>query len=387
MIKDHLIVFFPLVDWDAPWQRYQQFASAFANYNKVIYFEPGLSINYFLRRRDLLWRKLVRCSRIRRQIGKNLYVLHTPPILPCGNMSRLINRINQIFLLLLIKVFTGQFKEKTNLCLWISDAIHYPLIPWLKPKISVYDCTDAIIFGSRREQDFHDQMRRRIIEGSSVSFFTSQRYFNEGRKYSNNCHYVPNGVDLKHFRRRGYRIPKEMQNMGRPILGFVGTLDARIDQDIVREILIRKPGVSLVFVGPITDDLHKLKASDRVFLLGKKDYRSIPDFINQFDVALIPYRLYENTRHMYPVKLHEYLILGKPVVSTSLPEVRQFSEAVYIAEDKREFVEKIDQALEEKSTDVKERRIRIALANTWNHRLGKIERELGKVAKTRPQVR
>ena len=354
----------------------------FSRVNKVIYFEPAYSISYLLRKPASLWKKVLGISRSKQKIGENLFVFRSPPILPFGSRSHIVNCINQFLILLLIKIFIKDFKEKDNLCLWISDAIHYPLIKWLRPKISVYDCTDAIIFQRFKEQNFHDELRHRTIRDSSVSFFTSQLYFKEGRKYSDNCHYVPNGVDIKNFKKKYYRVPREMRNIKKPILGFVGTLDWRIiDRNIIKEILTKKPRVSLVFIGPIMDNFSKFKNEHNVFLLGKKDHREIPDFINKFDIALIPYRLTENMKFVYPVKLHEYLILGKPVVSTNLPEVMQFSDVIYIARNQREFVEKIDEALEEKDGSRKKERIETALTNTWDHRLEKIGSELEKAMK------
>ena len=380
MIKDHLIIFFPLVDWDAPFQRYQYLAKELSKSNKVIYFEPVLSIRYFLKRPGLLWKKLLRASRIKKRIAGNLFTLNSPPIFPYGNITRFINYVNQFFLLLLIKVFTIDFREKRRLCLWVSDAIHYPLIKWLKPRISVYDCTDAIIFDDLEKQVYHDELRHRTMRDSSVSFFTSQLYFKEGQAYSPNCHYIPNGVDVKNFMRRHYRVPQEMKKIKRPILGFVGTLDSRMDRELIDAILTGKPEASLVFVGPLVDNCWKFENEDRVFLLGKRGYEEIPNYMNQFDVALIPYRLYENTKFMYPVKLHEYLVLGKPVVTTDLPEVRQFSSIVYIANSRDEFVEKIEEALRATDEGSKKKRIEAALANTWDHRLKMIERELEKVS-------
>ncbi|MFX0196559.1 MAG: glycosyltransferase [Candidatus Hodarchaeota archaeon] len=271
--------------------------------------------------------------------------------------------------------------------MWISDAIHYPMVRWFNPKISVFDCTDAIIFENPKEQAFHDELRRRIIIDSDVSFFTSKLYFNEACNYSDNCYYLPNGVDVESFTKEHYPKPKELDEIQRPILGFVGTLDSRIDQELVKEILMNNSEVSLVFVGPIIDDLCKLKNEKRIFLLGQKSYSVIPDFINQFDVALIPYRLTENTRYMYPVKMHEYLILGKPVVSTNLPEVRQFSEVIHIAKNRREFLSKIDEVLRANNGHGKKRRIQTALANTWDHRLKMIESELEKVSKEKAEDR
>lgn len=379
MIKNHLIIFFPLVDWDAPWQRYQYLAKTFSKHNKVIYFEPALSLRYFLKKPRLLCRKLLRSLRVKKQVAENLYILDAPPIFPFGNRIHFINQINQFLIVLLIKFSTINFKEGKNLCLWISDAIHYPLIKLMKPKISVYDNTDAIIFRDAKKQKFHTTLRHRTIKDSSVSFFTSQLYFKEGKAYSYNCHYIPNGVDINNFRKRHYPVPKEMKKIKRPILGFVGTLDLRIDRQLIKEIVIKRPHVSLVFVGPTIDNFLKFRNEERLFFLGKKEYKDIPNYINQFDVALIPYRLFENTKFMYPVKLHEYLILGKPVVSTNLLEVRQFSEVIYIAKNSQEFIAKIDEALREKGEGRRKRWVQTALANTWDHRLAKMQRELERV--------
>jgi glycosyltransferase involved in cell wall biosynthesis len=271
------------------------------------------------------------------------------------------------------------FKEKKNLCLWISDAIHYNLIEWLRPKISVYDCTDAFFFGDSKKQAFHDRLRHRIIIKSNISFFTSQLYLDEGRKYSHNCHYVPNGVDTKNFKKRHFPIPNEMRNINRPILGFVGTVDWRIiDQHLIKEILDKKPDVSLVFVGPTMQNPCKFENNHRVFLVGKKCFSEIPNFIEQFDVALIPYKP-KKAQAVYPVKLHEYLIMGKPVVSTNMREIRQFSDVVYIANSKNEFIEKIKLALKGQDINEKKKRIETALKNTWTDRLRKVNQELGKL--------
>jgi teichuronic acid biosynthesis glycosyltransferase TuaH len=383
-MKDHLIIFFPLVDWDAPFQRYQYLAKALSRTNKVIYFEPSLSIKYFVKKPGLLWRRLLRASRVKKKVARNLFTLNSPPVLPYGNITRFINYINQFFIFLLIKIFTIDLRKRKRLCLWISEAAHYPLIKWLKPEISIYDCTDAIIFRDSKKQGYHNGLRYRTIRESSASFFTSQLYFREGQAYSRNCHYVPNGVDVKNFRKTHYRVPEELKKIRRPILGFVGTLDARMDRELIDAILIGKPEASLVFVGPLVNNSWKFENEDRVLLLGKREYEEIPDFINQFDVALIPYRLYENTQYMYPVKLHEYLILGKPVVATDLPEMRQFSDIVYIARNPGDFVTKIEKALKATDEGSKQKRIETALANTWDHRLEMMERAMEKVSEGNP---
>jgi hypothetical protein len=73
------------------------------------------------------------------------------------------------------------------------------------------------------------------------------------------------------------------------------------------------------------------------------------------------------------------LILGKPVVSTNINEVMQFSEVVYVADSRDAFIEKITLALNERDKGERKRRIQTALKNTWAARLRKINRELDKV--------
>jgi len=322
------------------------------------------------------------CSGLKKRVHENLFVLQLPPILPFGSGSHIVNCINQFILSWIVKISTRGFDERRRLCLWISDAIHYPLIQRLKPKISVYDCTDAFFFRDSRRQAYHDQLRHRTMRDSSVSFFTSRLYFEEGRRYSDNCHYVPNGVDIGNFRKRHYPVPDEMKNIKRPILGFVGTVDWRIvDKNLMTEVLRKKPEVSLVFVGPVVQNLGEFENNSRVFLLGKKSFREIPNFIKQFDVALIPY-IPERARAVYPVKLHEYLILGKPVVSTNINEITQFSEVVYVANNRYDFIEKIQLALDDHDRDGEGKRIQIALKNTWADRLREINKQLQKLANT-----
>jgi glycosyltransferase involved in cell wall biosynthesis len=90
-----------------------------------------------------------------------------------------------------------------------------------------------------------------------------------------------------------------------------------------------------------------------VHLVGVKPHEEIPQYIQQFDVCLIPYVLDAFTSSVSPAKLNEYLALGKPVVSSNLPEVeqfnREFGNVVDTAGDGDEFAARIRSALREQS--------------------------------------
>ncbi len=133
------------------------------------------------------------------------------------------------------------------------------MIKLLKPRISVYDCPDAVVFKDDvKRQKIYDQLKERILKESTISFFTSNVLLEEGRKYSKNCFYVPNGVDIQSFIQSGYRIPKEIGNLSGTILGVVGTFDERIDLDLIDFILVNIRDATLLFVGPLQSENGKL---------------------------------------------------------------------------------------------------------------------------------
>ena len=112
----------------------------------------------------------------------------------------------------------------------------------------------------------------------------------------------------------------------------------------------------------------RVKARDNIHLLGQQPYDRIPAIVSTFDVCTIPFAANALTEATYPLKLHEYLAAGKPVVSTDLPDVRQFCDVVYIARNAREFEQMTEKALAEDCPELQERRIQTARENSWENR-------------------
>ena len=72
------------------------------------------------------------------------------------------------------------------------------------------------------------------------------------------------------------------------------------------------------------------------------------------------------TKSIYPLKINEYLTAGKPVIATAFSEdIKDFGDVAYVAATEEEFVQKIDDAINEDSAEKRQARIEKALANTW----------------------
>src|SRR5207248_1402000 len=107
-------------------------------------------------------------------------------------------------------------------------------------------------------------------------------------------------------------------------------------------------------------------------MLGEVPYSDLPRHMSGFDVAMIPFRLTPLTLAVNPIKLYEYLACGLPVVSSALPEVRSFSDVVYIAQGSKDFVAKLELALTEPARRDESRRLAVR-RETWLDRCLQIE--------------
>jgi hypothetical protein len=106
--------------------------------------------------------------------------------------------------------------------------------------------------------------------------------------------------------------------------------------------------------------------------LGPKEYDELPLYLQQFSVATIPFVLNDVTHAVSPVKLHEYLAGGKPVVTTAMRETASY-DVVMIGGDHHDWVKKIVEAEELSHDEAFVERLRMtARANTWDQRVGSL---------------
>ncbi len=125
---------------------------------------------------------------------------------------------------------------------------------------------------------------------------------------------------------------------------------------------------SLVIVGPLAVDPRNLENLPNVHLLGQRPYRDLPAYVQQFDVALVPYLINEWTRAVDPLKLLEYLAAGVPVVTTAIPEARKYEAVIRITDDDTDFIHGIRQALVEDREAARCHARALAREHTWERR-------------------
>ena len=205
-----------------------------------------------------------------------------------------------------------------------------------------------------------------------------------GRK--KDVYWIPNGVDINHFfKTQPSNISDPLVGVPRPVIGYVGTIQHRLDLDLLEYLAKKNKDKSFVLIGPLWPvylrklrlpaiEIKRLKKYKNIYLLGRKPYQITPDYIKNFDVAIAPHRLDEFIKYTYSLKVLDYLACGRPVVSTPASGVERFSHLVYIAEDYADFNKKIDLALKSDTIELQQKRIERAKQEDWSFKVEKMIR-------------
>jgi glycosyltransferase involved in cell wall biosynthesis len=121
--------------------------------------------------------------------------------------------------------------------------------------------------------------------------------------------------------------------------------------------------------------LQHLRTCANVHFLGFKSPTDLPAYMSAMDVNVMWYRLGDDvwTAGIYPLKLHEYLAVGRPVVSTDLPVVRAFDDVIRIAANPEDWEHGIAEALAGRATGSPEQRRERARQNDWNARAAQLK--------------
>ncbi|MEG0794541.1 MAG: glycosyltransferase [Bacilli bacterium] len=159
-----------------------------------------------------------------------------------------------------------------------------------------------------------------------------------------------NGVDYEFFQYfdEDFVFEKEFTDIiekGKPIICYYGALAKWTDYDIIKKIA-KTNKYSVLLFGIKYDESFDENLSDEenIYFLGSRDYKVLKNYARKCDVLIIPFKINQITRSTNPVKIFEYMALKKPIVTTNLNECHKYK-SVLIAKDGKEFLEKIEDAL------------------------------------------
>ena|SRR5579862_5530050 len=255
----------------------------------------------------------------------------------------------------------------TQIVLYVWHVDYADAVSALPSELSIYHIYDEY---SHSEHELPlDAAEERLVRSVGQVFTVSPTM--QARKGVLNRHstLISNGVDYDAFA-TPVPEPADIGAIPHPRLGYTGYVKKQIDWDMLLELAHRRPDWSFVFVGArhvhpeIDAVLARLDALPNVHFLGEKPTSELSRYPQHFDVCLMPYRVNDYTKYIYPLKLHEYLATGRPIVSVPLPALHGAEHLVTIARGVDEWEQAIARQLEPAATDADRQRERRAEARS-----------------------
>lgn len=247
---------------------------------------------------------------------------------------------------------------------------------FLNPLVYIYYSRDnlvAVPYWKKHGKKLEPLHIKRADIALANSTFLTKRL----KEFNPRSYFMGQGCNLELFNfSASHPVPTELKDLPRPLVGYVGAINKlRLDPIVLNEISDHLKTGTLVLVGPEDEYFTQSSLKDRknVKFCGKKPLEELPSYIEHFDVCINPQLLNEVTIGNYPLKVDEYLAMGKPVVATKTEAMDMFDGFVYLAENPAQYSKLIEQALNENSAERTQERIRFAQTHTWKNAVAVME--------------
>lgn len=372
LFPDVGVVAFVPEEWGGPWLSRHQVLTRLAKYFHIVWAEPA--------RR---WRELVRGG------GKPVNRSHRAETFPEG------------FSLYQPERWLPQFGRPAWLASWTAaeqgrratallrqrgckTIIFYLWRPYFDRvlesgsyDLSCYHIVDEYSF-SPTELPLTDR-EIQLIKRVDQVFIHSPALLERKGHFNPHTLFVPNGVNYRAFANH-QEEPADLRKIPHPRIGYIGVIKSQLDLRLLLALATRHVEWSFVFVGPrnslgmdalVVEELSKLP---NVHFLGHKPIESACAYPQHMDVCLLPYKMNDYTKYIYPLKLHEYLAGGKPIVGTSIRSLIDFGQVIKLVSTQEDWSCALTESLDPSaiSTEQVEKRRSIARQVDWGTLVHKI---------------
>ena len=263
-----------------------------------------------------------------------------------------------------------------QILLWVYPPQLVTLCSAIPCDLVIYHRTDDYVSLPGMNAEFLKACEIRAVEAADLCIAPARGYLDGPLRNARNALWLPNAVDHRMF--DPSRIGSDpLPHVRRPRLLVMGTFDAWVDLDLLREVMSARPSWSLVLAGNPKISLERLLALENVHYVGRVPYEELATLVSHCDVGLVPFRIGPVAAEATPSKLFQYLAVGLPVLCTPFLDRELFDGRVAIAADTpEEFTWAIEHLLRTDSPAERRKRQMFVREHTWAARFDAVESEL-----------
>jgi len=274
--------------------------------------------------------------------------------------------------------------RRTALDLNFGDFVLWSYFPFAAPywdnmgqKMTIFEAVDNWLLHSSYNK-YVDKLKaayEKIKNETDLIFVVSKNLTNFFDDQAN-VHWIPNGVDIKHYNKKFSLINRDISDIAKPIIGYIGVVQDKVDFKLLKYLSEKNPDKSIVIVGPVWAEQEKAKEEldqqKNVYFLGYKKYSEAPQYIQQFNVGIIPHKTAGFSATTNPMKMYEYLSCGKPVVATDNIGTENVEDVISVAKDYNSFNDLVNKEIAEDNQEKQKDRKEFVKKFSWFNTVSKM---------------
>jgi glycosyltransferase involved in cell wall biosynthesis len=263
---------------------------------------------------------------------------------------------------------------------WVYSPAYLHALDVIPHRWLVFDLVDDLSAYSGNHQLNTERQIRRLVERSDLLVVTAKTLIDRYGSSAARAVQVSNGFKAELFSTPDeVRPPSPLAGITRPILGFIGTLFSFLDYELLEHVARAHHDKSLVLVGPVETNAEqhvaRLQKLPNVVHMGPQPQSMIPAYIGAFDVCLNPFRQGPLADSVSPLKVYEYLAMGRPVVSTMMEALRRedIASAIAFADGPAEFCQGIQACLDDNTPAAMQARRDAVARYSWQRLFDRLD--------------
>lgn len=338
LVRQHGVLCFGGEDW---WYHNRghadmQYMRQLAALGRVLYINSIVMRKPNVREGRMFWRRVARKARSMTRglvpVAERMWV-YSPVSAPVHHLAWA-RPLNEHLLRAQVRIAAARVGLRRPI-IWVNCPAAAHAAVALPHGRLVYQRTDCYEGFPGVDRDQIARYDRTLKAAADLTFFSNRGLYEAERHDCRRAAYVDHGVDYERFAAAGdaRREPADVARLPRPRVGFIGGIDRHtFNVPLFLDVARRVPEATFVLVGGCSlpggwCDLPNVQH------LGQRPYEQVADYMAACDVLIMPWNQNEWIRACNPIKLKEYLAVGRPVVSTPFEELAPYATHVAVAAD------------------------------------------------------
>lgn len=165
-------------------------------------------------------------------------------------------------------------------------------------------------------------------------------------------------------------------------LGYFGTIAEWFDYNLLLKSLSNRPDIEYHLIGPVRASAPV--THERLIMEGVAQHDRLFSYVEAYACLVMPFLVNDVVEWVDPVKLYEYIAMGKCIISVRYPEIERFEPYVYMYSTAEEYLNLLDRLITEgfpPKYDIAMQQLFLS-ENSWQFRFKQLDQAFAEIGIT-----